>query len=150
MAWIALRQIHLGKLWTLTPTSESNLWSVVEKKWRHERQGRGAVGGLRGRHDGINVVQGCLDRIVREWSCSQPEWVNLEKWIKFCGFKLRWSGRGLLLGQPTYIGELAHRHGVQQPRPVPFSKPEVPEGAEVSAEAVKKAQHLVGSYCGFQ
>ncbi|CAJ1376698.1 unnamed protein product [Effrenium voratum] len=90
------------------------------------------------------VVQGCLDRIASEWSCSPPEWVGRQDWTKFCGFELRWADGGLLLGQPSYIGELVHRHGVQQSRPVPFSKPEVPESLEVNAVDIKEAQGLVG------
>ena len=154
--WAAFRDASLknftwqngGAHYSLISTSESNLWSVVEKK-NGGKSGK-VVGQLVVYVDDMmvcgpdSVVQGCLDRIAREWSCSQPEWVSLEKWIKFCGFELRWGERGLLLGQPSYIGELAQRHGVQQPRPVPFSKPEVPEGADVNAENVKKAQGLVG------
>ena len=75
-----------------------------------------------------------MDRIAKEWSFA---------W-RSCGFELRWGERGLLLGQPSYIGELAQRHGVQQPRPVPFTKPEVPDGVDVNADDVKKAQGLVG------
>ena len=153
--WAAFRDASLknfnwhdgGAHYSLTSTSESNLWSVVEK--RNDKSGK-VVGHVVVYVDDMmvcgpdSVVQGCLDRIAKEWSCSQPEWVCLGKWIKFCGFELRWGERGLLLGQPSYIGELAHRHGVQQPRPVPFSKPEVPEGVDVNADDVKKAQGLVG------
>ena len=151
--WAAFRDASLknfnwhdgGAQYSLTSTSESNLWSVVEK--RNDKSGK-VVGHVVVYVDDMmvcgpdSVVQGCLDRIAREWSCSQPEWVWVEKWIKFCGFELRWGERGLLLGQPSYIGELAHRHGVQQPRPVPFSKPEVPEGVDVNADDL--AQGLVG------
>ncbi|CAJ1406627.1 unnamed protein product [Effrenium voratum] len=97
-------------------------WRSIGKLWEKDI---GSAGGITERNDGKSgkvvghvvvyvddmmvcgpdsVVQGCLDRIAKEWSCSQPEWVCLEKWIKFCGFELRWG------------------------EPVPFSKPEVPEG----------------------
>ena len=140
----------------LTPTSESNVWSIMGKK---DGSGNGPVaeterwqvhGHLVVYVDDMmvcgpdTVVQGCLDRIASEWSCSPPEWVGRQDWTKFCGFELRWDDGGLLLGQPSYIGELVHRHGVQQSRPVPFSKPEVPESPEVNAVDIKEAQGLVG------
>ena len=95
--WAAFRDASLknfnwhdgGAHYSLTSTSESNLWSVVEK--RNDKSGK-VVGHVVVYVDDMmvcgpdSVVQGCLDRIAREWSCSQPEWVCLEKWIKFCGF----------------------------------------------------------------
>ena len=59
--------------------------------------------------------------------------------------ELRWNGDGdLHVAQPSYIAELIKRHNVECARPVPFSKPEIPENPQMTPEAIRAAQGLVG------
>ena len=68
-------------------------------------------------------------------------------WVRFCGYELKSHEGGLLLGQPSYLGELLQRHNIVDKKTVPLPKdavppPEVEEG--VTAEEIKKAQGIVG------
>ena len=67
-----------------------------------------------------------LKRLKEEWTCSTPEEVDHEGWVRFCGFELQWSGRGdhkkLKVGQQSYTRDLLNRHQVEHPRPVPMTK----------------------------
>ena len=91
------------------------------------------------------LVDSIIKRINEEWVCSLPEWIHHEGWTKFCGMELRWNGDGdLHVAQPSYIAELIKRHNVECARPVPFSKPEIPENPQMTPEAIRAAQGLVG------
>ena len=93
-----------------------------------------------------NVVEAALGRIRDEWTCSEVEWVNGAKWLKFCGMQLRWQGDSLLLGQPDFARELLERHGPVPGRQVPLPKIDMVPDAEDSIDPadVRKCQQLLG------
>ena len=91
---------------------------------------------------------GLLKCIQSRWKTSTPETVDDQGWVRFCGYELKSHEGGLLLGQPSYLGELLQRHIVDK-KTVPLPKdavppPEVEEG--VTAEEIKKAQGIVGEW----
>ena len=92
------------------------------------------------------VVEASLGRIRDEWTCSEVEWVNSAKWLKFCGMQLRWQGDSLLLGQPDFARELLERHGRVPGRQFPLPKidmvPDVEDG--IDPADVRKCQQLLG------
>ena len=93
-----------------------------------------------------DVVDGALGRLRSEWTCSELEWVNSEKWLKFCGLQLRWRGEELLLGQPDFARELLDRHGPVTGRQVPLPKIDTTCEVEenINPNDVKKCQQLLG------
>ena len=93
-----------------------------------------------------NVVEASLGRIRDEWTCSEVEWVNGAKWLKFCGMQLRWQGDSLLLGQPDFARELLERHGPVPGRQVPLPKIDMAPDVEDSIDPadVRKCQQLLG------
>ena len=133
----------------LQPTHESNLWQVVRVKAGSSEE---VAGYLAVYVDDLlaagpdDVVEGCLARILKEWQRSAPEYICEDSWLEFCGFELRYSeGRGkTFIAQPSYVKELLQRHAVTRSRPVPFVKPSSEEAPEVSPEAIRRAQGLVG------
>ena len=59
-----------------------------------------------------DIVQDTLDKLTSMWRTSSPEWVNKDRWMKFCGFcglQLKWRDGALLLGQPDYAREILNR-----------------------------------------
>ena len=92
------------------------------------------------------VVEASLGRIRDEWTCSEVEWVNSTKWLKFCGMQLRWQGDSLLLGQPDFARELLERHGPVPGRQVPLPKIDMVPDVEESIDPadVRKCQQLLG------
>ena len=139
-----------GRSLKLQQTTEANVWAAMEqKKETNEPQAPSGyvviyvddflAAGPRG------LVDSIIKRIKEEWVCSMPEWVHHEGWTKFRGMEMRWDGDGdLHVAQPSYIAELMKRHNVECARPVPFSKPEIPENPQITPEAVRAAQGLVG------
>ena len=91
-----------------------------------------------------------LKRLKEEWTCSTPEEVDHEGWVRFCGFELQWSGQGdhkkLKVGQQSYTRDLLNRHQVEHPRPVPMTKAdaEIPEEEQPALENIRRAQTVVG------
>ena len=54
-----------------------------------------------------SVVDATIQNIESTWSCSEPEYINNTKTVRFCGYELRWDQSGnLLLIQPNYILDL--------------------------------------------
>ena len=92
------------------------------------------------------VVEASLGRIRDEWTCSEVEWVNSAKWLKFCGMQLRWQEDSLLLGQPDFARELLERHGPVPGRQVPLPKIDMVPDVEDSIDPadVRKCQQLLG------
>ena len=92
------------------------------------------------------VVEASLGRIRDEWTCSEVEWVNSTKWLKFCGMQLGWQGDSLLLGQPDFARELLERHGPVPGRQVPLPKIDMVPDVEESIDPadVRKCQQLLG------
>lgn len=120
-------------------TAEVNLWRVMA-------QGPGETLRLAGLAvvyvDDIlvtgegGVCQGFIDQLRRVWKVSEPEWVNQNQWVRFCGFELRRTAAGeLMIGQPSYTRELLKRHGTTQCRTTPISKADVLDEEEIEADA---------------
>ena len=116
------------KEYKLEQTPEGNLWKILCK-------GDG-VSGEEVRPDGYrqaglvvvyvddlmvlaepDAKTSFMERLKKEWTCSIPEEVDHEHWVRFCGFELQWSGHGdhkkLKVGQQSYTRDLLNRHQVE-------------------------------------
>eukprot|EP00435_Cladocopium_sp_Y103_P045510 s148_g13.t1 len=141
----------------LRPTEEANLWKI----WKVKATEEGCEGSAEPECVGHLIVYvddmmvwaersvrlGFLKRLEQEWKISAPEHVDDQKWVRFCGFELKWADENRLqVAQPSYTRDLLQRHGVKTKKAVPMSKIEVPEALEeaVTAEEIKAAQALTG------
>ena len=152
---------EVQKDYKLEQTPEGNLWRILCKG--------GDAPGEEVRPDGYRQVglvvvyvddlmvlaephakHSFLKRLKEEWTCSTPEEVDHEGWVRFCGFELQWSGQGdhkkLKVGQQSYTRDLLNRHQVEHPRPVPMTKAdaELPEEEQPAIENIRQAQTVVG------
>ena len=97
-----------------------------------------------------HAKQSFMERLKKEWTCSTPEEVDHEGWVRFCGFELQWSGHGdykkLKVGQQSYTRDLLNRRQVEQPRLVPLTKADakLPDEEHPAIETVRQAQTVVG------
>ncbi len=58
-----------------------------------------------------SIVEGALDAIKRTWEVSDPEWVDADHWLRFCGFELQRLPEGAIaLGQLSYVQDLLNKH----------------------------------------
>ena len=102
------------------PAKERNLWRIVEKETHVVR------GLLLVYVDDLLVMgdavarTGLLKCIQSRWNTSTPETVDDQGWVRFCGYELKSHEGGLLLGQPSYLGELLQRHNVVDKKTVPL------------------------------
>ena len=73
--------------------------------------------------------------------------MNDHSWVRFCSYEVKFKDKGLLLGQPSYLGELLQRHNGEVKRSVPLPRDAVPPEdleEQVTAEEIKAAQGIVG------
>ena len=109
----------------LIQTKERNLWRIVEKETQVVR------GLLLAYVDDLLVMgdavarTGLLKCIQSRWKTSTPETVDDQGWMRFCGYEKSHEG-GLLLGQPSYLGELLQRRNIVDKKTVPLPKDAVP------------------------
>ena len=92
-----------------------------------------------------SIVEGALDAIKRTWEVSDPEWVDADHWLRFCGFELqRLQGGGIALGQLSYVQDLLNKHDISGFESHPCGKiPEI-EDELYGVDVLKTAQGLVG------
>ena len=92
-----------------------------------------------------SVVDGVISAIKKSWEVSEPEWVDENHWLRFCGFELqRLQGGGVALGQISYVQDLLDRHEVSGFESQPSGKvPEI-EDEIYSSDTLKTAQGFVG------
>ena len=98
------------------------------------------------------VAEAVLQAITRQWACGDVEWVtqSLERPLRFLGLELAWSTeRALLLGQNSYVKELAARYETElagvKVAEVPLSLgTQEPESEDAALEDLRKCQRLIG------
>ena len=126
-------------------SEERNLWRILDTT------NRSTVGYICIYVDDLmvtgptSIVEGALDAIKRTWEVSDPEWVDADHWLRFCGFELqRLQGGGIALGQLSYIQELLNKHEISGFESHPCGKiPEI-EDEVYGVDVLKTAQGLVG------
>ena len=97
------------------------------------------------------VAEAVLQAITRQWACGEVEWVtqSLERPLRFLGLELAWSAeRALLLGQNSYVKELAARYETElagvKVAEVPLSLgTQEPESEDAALEDLRKCQRLI-------
>ena len=95
-----LEWVWTGKRFTLQESEERNLWRILDAT------NRTTVGYICIYVDDLmvtgpaTVVKGALDAIQKTWEVSEPEWVDANHWMRFCGFELQnLQGGGIALSQ---------------------------------------------------
>ena len=140
-----LEWVWNGKRFTLQESEERNLWRILDAT------NRTTVGYICIYVDDLmvtgpaTVVKGALDAIQKTWEVSEPEWVDANHWMRFCGFELQnLQGGGIALSQLSYVQELLNKHDVSGFESHPCGKiPEI-EDEKYGVETLKTAQGLVG------
>ena len=90
-------------------------------------------------------------RLIQElravWNTSEPEFAEVGRPIRFCGFNLhRLTGGGYLLNQEDYVQDLLQRFSdIQGTSEVPCLKEEEIEPEEPCPKQLKRAQMLTGA-----
>ena len=140
-----LEWVWNGKRFTLQESEERNLWRILDAT------NRSTVGYICIYVDDLMVtgpaavVKGALDAIQKTWEVSEPEWVDANHWMRFCGFELQnLQGGGIALSQLSYVQELLNKHDVSGFESHPCGKiPEI-DDEKYGVETLKTAQGLVG------
>ena len=140
-----LEWVWNGKRFTLQESEERNLWRILDAT------NRTTVGYICIYVDDLmvtgpaTVVKGALDAIQKTWEVSEPEWVDANHWMRFCGFELQnLQGGGIALSQLSYVQELLNKHDVSGFESHPCGKiPEI-DDEKYGVETLKTAQGLVG------
>ena len=149
----------------LKPTSEPNLWMVVNNSTE------AVLGFVVVYVDDYMIlgpkpiVSSVVQQIQKVWTCSAPTWLNETEAVKFCGFELKHkaveknldkpvdtdneSYGPILVGQESYARELCSRHQVTKARPTPcsaamFEKMPVERDERIDAAALRQAQGVTG------
>ena len=129
----------------LVETPERHLWRIVKEGTQEER------GYLCSYVDDLlvageqAVVESTIKRIEEQWACSDPEYINKEKNIRFCGYELRWNHNDdLLLMQPSYVMDLLNKYQVEGRESEPCPKITHDENEDYTAETLRAAQQITG------
>ena len=129
----------------LVETPERHLWRIVKDGTQEER------GYLCSYVDDLlvageqAVVESTIKRIEEQWACSDPEYINKEKNIRFCGYELRWNHNDdLLLMQPSYVMDLLNKYQVEGCESEPCPKITHDENEDYTAETLRAAQQITG------
>ena len=134
----------------LRPTPEGNLWQVIACPTNEVEYAAGYVAVYVDDLLAVgpdDVVRSVLKRIMDEWKCLEPEFVQEGRWMKYCGFELSWDNAKseLIIGQEAYTLDLLSRHEpvAHKATPLPGTLCDEPE-EKPTAEQIKAAQGLVG------
>ena len=98
--------------------------------------------GVFGCSDAISAV---VEAICAKWNTSTPVWSTHEAVLTFCGIELQQLKFGWRLTQRSYILELLQRYEVSTVQTTPIAKWEELEPEDTDAEAIKRAQGIVGA-----
>ena len=156
--WSAHRDSELGGLqWSmgdeeymLKKTPERNVWRIV-KKGSDDLTGP-PLGFVLVYVDDMlllgsqQLVKSTAEAIGNRWQCSEPEFLQQETSMRFCGFELTQAENGIRLDQFGYTQELLKKYGVEQSEACPLPKVSDDETTEESflPEDLRKAQSIVG------
>ena len=129
----------------LIETPERHLWKITKEGTQEER------GYLCSYVDDLMVageqavVESTIKRIEEQWACSEPEYINNEKNIRFCGYELRWDrADDLLLMQPSYVLDLLDKYQVKGREAEPCPKITQGENEDYTADTLRAAQQITG------
>jgi len=139
------RWVCQGETLKLTETPERHLWRIINETTQEEK------GYLCSYVDDLlvtgekAVVDSTIQKIESTWSCSEPEYINDSKNVRFCGYELRWDKDGnLLLMQPSYVLDLLQKYDVKGQEAEPCPKIIFEEKEEYLAETLREAQQITG------
>lgn len=86
-----------------------------------------------------------LEKLQATWECSQPEWVNEDQSMRFCGFEIQQlQGGGLKLWQPSYIQDLIEKHEITGEESTPCPKVAHGDTEVVQPQVLHQAQMFTG------
>ena len=129
----------------LIETPERHLWKITKEGTQEER------GYLCSYVDDLMVageqavVESTIKKIEEQWACSEPEYINNEKNIRFCGYELRWDrADNLLLMQPSYVLDLLDKYQVKGREAEPCPKIIQDENEDYTADTLRAAQQITG------
>ena len=94
---------------------------------------------------GDGMMRALLGKIRETWVCSEPEFAEKGKTMRYCGYDIEKLEKGYALRQTNYVRDLLRRRGVKGTEMVPMMKAEEGED-EVGApiEATRAAQAITG------
>ena len=89
-------------------------------------------------------ISGIMDAIRATWTCSAPEMVSTQGWVKFCGYELQeMSDGGVRMRQLGYINEVLGRRGIKGSEGQAMFKLEEGDNEEdVPLSVIREAQAL--------
>ena len=91
------------------------------------------------------VLTPALEKLQATWECSQPEWVNEDQSMRFCGFEIQQlQGGGLKLWQPSYIQDLIEKHEITGEESTPCPKVVHGDTEVVQPQVLHQAQMFTG------
>ena len=139
------RWVCQGETLKLIETPERHLWRIISESTQEEK------GYLCSYVDDLlvigekAVVDSTIQKIESTWSCSEPDYINDSKNVRFCGYELRWDKEGnLLLMQPSYVLDLLQKYDVKGQEAEPCPKIIFEEKEEYLAETLREAQQITG------
>lgn len=169
--WSAHRDAELQKMrWSVNgerhqfvKTAERNVWRIVKDGGGPRGLDGGSVLGTAAGGETMgfllvyvddmmivadnDLTHSTANAIGQRWQCSQPEFLQEGKSMRFCGFELmKEKNGGIRLDQAGYTQELVKKYGIDQPESCPLPKLTDEEQAEeqYTAEDLRSAQSVVG------
>ena len=163
--WSAHRDLLLRKIsweegerkyFLVQCVADHNLWRIVSRRQPESAEADSGLGlhGLLGVYvdDMLITAETAIQtRLIQElravWNTSEPEFAEVGRPIRFCGFNLhRLTGGGYLLNQEDYVQDLLQRFSdIQGTSEVPCLKEEEIEPEEPCPKQLKRAQMLTGA-----
>ena len=146
-----------GHSW-MESTPEAHVWKVkksvnhqdVDKKESAEKE-EGEVVAIIGVYvDDLIIsakeeeMQRILQEFAKNFNMAEPEMVNGERTVSFCGYELKEVNSGFEVGQTKYATEMVKRRNVEGIENIPCPKLEEGVDEEVDMMDLREAQQLTG------
>ena len=146
-----------GHSW-MESTPEAHVWKVkknfnhpdVDKKESAEKE-EGEVVAIIGVYvDDLIIsakekeMQRILQEFAKNFNMAEPEVVNRERTVSFCGYELKEVNGGFEVGQTKYATEMVKRRNVEGIENIPCPKLEEGADEEVDMMDLREAQQLTG------
>ena len=90
------------------------------------------------------ALDGILSELAKTFKMAQPEKVEGEKPVTFCGYEIKKVEGGFQVGQVKYVTEMLKRRGVTTRESVPCPRVEEGEDEPMDGGSLKEAQQLTG------